>query len=67
MMPAKPSFSAVNPAVGGGYATAGLEAEPTGPMKPLTSWPGPVLSRMISVGTSALWFAWRVASRHCRH
>ena len=53
IMPAKPSFSGVNPVVDGGYATLGLEAEPAGPMKPLTPWPGPVVSRITSVGTSA--------------
>ena len=53
MMPAKLSFSGVKPAVDGGYATPGLDAEPGGPMKPLTPWPGPVPSRRTSVGTSA--------------
>ena len=34
--PANPSMRGVNPAVLGGYATAGSEVEPAGPMNPLT-------------------------------
>ena len=34
--PANDSFSGMKPAVGGGYATAGSETLPAGPMNPLT-------------------------------
>src|SRR4249919_94293 len=62
MMPAKPSFSAVKPPVGGGYATAGSDTLPSGPMRPFTACPGPSADRTISDGAPARGTVGRVGS-----